>query len=97
MDAPQRERRGATLTIPHEVLEHRADAKKLTLLVRRRLGGAVDALGDDVRRSAGWRSAAFWLVGNASPKPSQRGTPPRAGFLDRPNAVSPGVMVPGRR
>src|ERR1700680_2940197 len=24
MDAPQRERRGATLTIPHEVLEHRA-------------------------------------------------------------------------
>jgi hypothetical protein len=50
MDAPQRERRGATLTIPHEVLEHRADAKKLTLLVRRRLVNAVDALGGDVRR-----------------------------------------------
>jgi hypothetical protein len=28
----------------------RADAEKLTLLVRRRLGSAVDALGDDVRR-----------------------------------------------
>ena len=28
----------------------RADAGKLTLLIRRRLGGAVDAVGDDVRR-----------------------------------------------
>jgi hypothetical protein len=27
-----------------------ADAEKLTLLVRRRLGGAVDVLGDDLRR-----------------------------------------------